>query len=385
MFYIKGRIVTAEDVFPGFVQIEDERIVKVDAKPANRCKVFDFGDSLVLPGFIDTHLHGFCEHTIFDVNSIKSIALEQVRFGTTGFVPAVASLSEERYLEFGRNVLEAQKLSNGRSARILGAEFEGPFINPLRKGGMDADFLRAMDTCQCRRYLDEAGEVLKVMTLSPELAGSEDVIRLLRSRGVVVSLGHSTASEEQIVRAIECGANNVCHMFNTFCRPADIEAGLIAKESVERLLCNRAVMFEFICDMHHVEPGWIKFAAELSGPGRFVAVTDGMAGAGLLGGEYVTADGRKSTTQDGAARLLSDGTLIGSSIAMNNALRNLVEICRIDLISAVKFTSANPARLLGLENELGSIEADKIADIAVLDAEYNCVATFVHGEMVYGD
>ncbi|MFH1615228.1 MAG: N-acetylglucosamine-6-phosphate deacetylase [Planctomycetota bacterium] len=385
MFYVRGRIVTPKDVFPGFVRIEGERITGIDTKAADIGKVYDFGSWLVLPGFIDMHLHGVGEHTIFDMNSITGAAFEQIRHGTTGFLPAAASVSEERYIEFGRNVRQAQQRWKGGCARIFGAEFEGPFINPEYKGGMNARYLRPMDTAECTRYIDAVGDVLRVMTLSPELPNSQEVIRYLAGHNITVSAGHSCADEDEICSAIAAGLSNVCHLFNTFLRPADIESGRIDKAVVEKLLADERLSCQVICDMHHVLPQWVKFAIGLLSPNRFIAVTDSMAGAGLAGGEYMMTNGRKFTTKNGTARLVADGTLVGSVITMNHVFANLIEKCDVSLCDAARFTSTNPARVLKVDGEIGSIESTRRADLAVLDSKYNCVSTFIDGKIVYSN
>ncbi len=126
-------------------------------------------------------------------------------------------------------------------------------------------------------------------------------------------------------------------------------------------------------------------SAKILGPDRFVAITDSLPGAGLPPGKYRMVDGREFSNGSGLARLTSNNTVVGSVLTMNRAFGNLVEACGLDPVMAVRFTSGNPARVLGLENEYGSISAGKCADLTVLDREYNCVATFLHGEMVYGD
>jgi len=381
---VKGRIVTRTEVFCGSVLIENGRIVDIGAGLTNRGGVYDFGESLVVPGFIDVHMHGLGEFGVFSMAELTEVARMETEFGTTGFLPSAASLTEEQYLQFGGNVREAQKLTEGKTSRIIGAHFEGPFINPERKGGMDAAFLRRMDVEECRRYIENAGDVLKVMTLSPELNGSEEVIKLLHEHNVVVSLGHSRATEADINRAIECGLSQVCHLFNTFMRVSEIEAGRLEQGLIECVLIGGELNCEVTCDLHHVSSEYIKLAAKMLGPERFIAITDSLPGAGLGSGEYNMVDGRKFVIQDGTARLASDGTLVGSILTMNKAFGNLVEKCDIELVDAVKFTSSNPARAMGLEKDCGAIETGRCADIAVLDAYYNCIATFVGGQMVYG-
>jgi len=382
MTEIAGRIVTPSGVYAGVIRVEGERIVEVTAGNPGSAR-YDFGKSLVVPGFIDIHLHGVGKFGLFTTEEMVGAAALQPRYGTTTFLPTNSSLTEERYVEFGRNVLRAQKLAEGNGARILGAHFEGPFINPARKGGMDEHYLRPMDLRECRRYLDEVGDALKLMTLSPELDGSDEVIRLLRRRGVVVSLGHSDASPQDLERAAQAGVNHVCHLFNTFLPRDEVRGGIWQNKLLTAILVNDAINCELICDMHHVVPENVKIVARVLAPDRFIAITDAMTGAGEPPGEYIMADGRKYSTESGVGALVSDGCIVGSVLTMNRAFRNLVEVVGLDPALAARFTATNAARAMGIAHQTGAIQPGKLADLAVLDDDCNCIATFVKGQKLY--
>ena len=382
---VLGRIVTPTGIVEGCLAVSEGRIAEIGPAVHVSGRVHDFGRDLIVPGFIDVHMHGLGEFDVFEFSQLVEIARMQPRFGTTGFLPTVASLSPQRYIEFGHNVRKAQKACASRAARIIGAHFEGPFINPEGRGGMDAAYLRPVDLGECKTYLDEVGDVLKLMTLSPELEGSGSLIRLLRTNGVVASLGHSRASKEDLHAAIEAGLTQVCHLFNTFER-TPLRAGwqwtpnlLVCILISDRLNC------EVICDMLHVLPEFVKLAVKTLGPRRFLAITDSLPGAGLEPGKYLMVDGREFSTTEGIARLTADGTVVGSVLTMNRAFANLVEQCGFDPVTASWFTSTNPAAALGLQRELGSIQVGRWANLAVLDSDYNCVATFMEGQLLHGD
>ena len=381
---VRGRIVAPTGVIDGCVAVSGGRIVDVGPDTRGRGEEYDFGRSLVVPGFIDVHMHGLGRFDVFEAADLVEVARLQAQFGTTGFLPSVASLPVERYLEFGHNVRKAREASGPEAARILGAHFEGPFINPEGRGGMDAAYLRPVDLRECRAYIDQAGDVLKLMTLSPELPGAESLIRLLVEHNVVASLGHSRAGKHELEAAIRAGLSHVCHLFNTF-EHAPMHAGwqhppnlVISILTSDRLNC------EVVCDMFHVVPEYVRLAAKALGPDRFLAITDSLPGAGLEPGEYTMVDGREFTTREGVARLTSDGTVVGSVITLNRAFANLVERCGIDPVTAARYTSTNAARAMGLADQFGSIEPGKRADLAVLDADYRCLATFVEGQIVHG-
>lgn len=396
MTTVHGKIVTPHEIIDGSMEFERGIITRVGPpaqRPSGRRAAddYDFGHALILPGFIDMHMHGLGENDVFTADEMVGVAKMQCRFGTTGFLPTAASLSTERYLQFGHNVRKAQAAihtaAKRAAAEIIGAHFEGPFINPKGKGGMDEEYLRPPQLDECRRYLHEVGDVLKLMTLSPELDGAPKLIGLLREHGVIVSLGHSRATVAELDTAITAGVRHVCHLYNAFERSGSDpdwpwlkgpKNGLLdAIFDAGRLNC------EVICDLVHVRPQHIRLAAGRLGPGRFMAITDSLPGTGLPPGEYTMVDGRRFSTASGAARLTSNGDLVGSVLTMNRAFGNLVDRCGIDPVTAARYTSTNAAAALGLADELGSIEPGRRACLAVLDAEYNALATFVDGVIVH--
>lgn len=378
-----GRAVLPDRVTTAVIRVEDGRIAAVEPCaecPAGVTRCYDHG--YILPGLIDVHTHGIFEYGTASTHEIAESARARARFGTTGFLPTDASRTEEGYCAFAGYVRQARQQRAG-GARVLGAHFEGPFINPVRKGGMDEQYLRPMDEAECGRYLEQAGDVLSIMTLSPELPGSEPVIRMLRQHGVTVALGHSDADEHQVRTAIKAGLTHVVHLFNTFLRTGEIEPGMWKPSLAEYVLTEERLTCELICDMVHVQPTFLKLAMRVLKPDRFVAITDSVPGAGYDEGEYALPDGRAFRVVGGVGRLVDDDLIVGSVITMNRALRNLVVECDVDMVTAVRCCSLNPARVLGMDDRFGSIEASKCADLAVLDDAYECVATFVDGECVY--
>lgn len=386
MKHIKGRIVTPDGIVNGTITVDKGRITRVEPASATYREVLDYGSNLIVPGFIDVHLHGIGPYTLFGEEDIVGAAKLQLKYGTTAFLPTAASLTDMEYIEFANNTANAQKRAKGKGAEIVGSHFEGPFINPAKKGGMDADFLQPMSLENCRRYVETG--VLKYMTLSPELADSEDVIRHLVKNGVVVSLGHTKATREEMLHATAAGTSSVCHLFNTFDRTGEVEPGVWKPGLVESILVNEKLSCELICDMQHVLPEYVHLAEASLRPDRFIAITDSMTGAGLPPGDYQMVDGRWYSTKSGAGRLrdepLKNG-LVGSVITMDRAFANLVEVCGFDPVAASRYTSTNAARLLGLDHEMGTIEPGRKANLAVLNDHYECVATFIEGEKLYGN
>jgi len=367
MISIKGRIVTPSAVAAGAVIIEKDKILEIT----------------VVPGFINLHIHGFGEYSTDDKENILGMAKLQTEFGTTSFLPTAAAMTVEEYINMGKDARLAAEELKLKGAKIQGVHLEGPFINPDADGAMAVPTRRPFSIAETQAYIDGIGDFLKLMTLSAEMQGGIDVIKLLVSNSVVASIGHTMAEPGQLPAFVEAGLTHACHLFDSYVQGREIEPGLYPVGLIEAILANDAVTCELICDMHHVAPELIKIAARVLGPNRFVAITDSLRGAGLTGRVFEFADGTKYRVGEDVARTVHDNCFAGSVLTMNKAFANLVEYDFADPVLAAKFTATNPARVIGLDTQTGSLESGKCADITVLDNDYNCIATFVDGNMVY--
>ncbi|HID10300.1 MAG TPA: N-acetylglucosamine-6-phosphate deacetylase [Candidatus Latescibacteria bacterium] len=382
MLVLRGTVVAPDGVHPGWeVRIEGERISEVGPPSGQTSEeVLDFGEAWVMPGFIDLHTHGLGPHDPKSREGIVGMAEWKVRFGTTGFLPSLASATEEEYLRFLDDVRSVQDDPPEKGARVLGGHMEGPFVNPKTKGGMDERFLRLPDPEEYRKYLVPQ---LKLMTLAPELPGALELIRALRDNGTVASAGHSDAGLEDMERAVEAGLSHVCHLFNAFPERPEREKGVKQPSLLEICLATEGLTAEVNGDGIHVHPLMIRLAVRAMGVENVVLITDSMEGTGLPEGVYRMTDGRRYRTRKGdVARLVdSPDIIVGSVLTMERGVKNLAELCGFSLHVASRMASLNPARVLGMEKEIGSIEPGKLADIAVLDHEYRVVMTLVGGEI----
>ena len=386
MFAIKGHAVTPSGVLAGAVLIEHGQIVDVTSELPENIETHDFGAAWVVPGFIDLHLHGLGKFEALDTESLVGMAQLEPQYGTTGFLPTGAAMTTEQYVELGKNARQAIELLAGAGARILGVHLEGPFINPHSSGAMARSTRRPITEAEARIYVEQIGDMLKLVTFSPELDGGIDLIKYLHANGIVPALGHSMAEGEQLPAFVAAGLRHVTHMFNAFVASGEKEAGVLKAGLIEHVLVDETLICEFICDMQHVAPELIRLASKMLGPDRFVAITDSLRGAGLADGLYLLPNGAPYRIADGVARLHEGkfaGCLAGSVLTMNRAFGNLVEKCGLDPVLASKYTATNAARVLGIDKESGSIAVGKRADLAVLDADYQCLATLVNGKFVY--
>ena len=385
MFCLKGRIVVTDGIMEGYVVVENGQIVDLSRQPSGG-RILNFASAWIVPGFIDLHTHGVGPYEPVDVNGLVGMAYTAVRFGTTTLLPTGAAMSVEQYVQLGQNARVAAKKVAGQGAKIAGVHLEGPFINPQSSGAMPLSTRRPIALTEAQFYKEQIGDQLKIFTFSPELKGGIELIKYLSANGIVPSLGHSIANGDQLSEFIAAGLSHVVHLFNAFQPSVEKEPGVLRPGLLEHILLQESLTCEFICDLQHVASEWLRIAAKVLGPDRFVAITDSLSGAGLDNGIYQFPDGTKYRISDGVARLLDGewaGCLAGSVLTMNRAFANLIEGCDLNPALAARYTSLNAARILRIDKETGSIEPGKKADLAVLDERYHPLATFVDGIQVF--
>ena len=326
---------------------------------------------LLCPGFIDLQINGAFGADIGpDPNAIRTLVTKLPATGVTSFLPTLISSPPERYEEFF-DTLEESAIARG--ARVLGAHLEGPFLAPERKGAHDPANLSPLDLGFLRELL-RPGKV-KVMTLAPELPNSLEAIELLLEEGAVASAGHTEATYEEIIRAAEVGLSQGTHLYNAMRPLAHREPG-----TVGALLTDDRLRVGIISDGVHVHEAALRLAYRAKGSEGLVLVTDAMEAAGMTPGDYELG-GRRVHLQDGAVRL-PDGTLAGSALTMDEAVRNAAKFLGISLTEAVRMASEVPASALNLEGK-GRIAAGCDADFVLLDARGTVLETIVAGETVY--
>lgn len=333
----------------------------------------------ISPGFIDLHMHGGGGFDTSEGNttSLRKMSIYHARGGTTSFLPTIAA-GPSKVMEKALAAVSAQYLRTTRGASILGAHLEGPYLNPEKAGGQNRAYLRLPDVREMERFISAADSCLKMVTLAPELPGALDVIKLLNREGIVVSAGHSTATYEQTEEAIRAGMRHAVHLFNASAPLHHRNPGLVGA-----VLASREVSAEIIADGHHLHPSMLKLLREIKGKRGLVLITDAMSSAGMSDGTYKFA-GQEIEVSQGRATL-KDGTLVGSTLTMSAAVRNMVLLGGLPLQEAVHMASLNPARALGIEDQKGTIAPGMDADIVLMDRDLNIKLTMVMGEVVYSD
>lgn len=356
---------------------------------ADRISRLEFGEEIqpdepwVLPGFIELHLHGIGKYNVEEGESgVAGMAAFAASKGTVRMVPAYACAPHEEILDWLRMIRKLVQ-APPEGARISGAHLEGPWLSLRFGGGMKADQIRNPDPVQAQEYLDAAQGTLKLMTIAPELPGAPEVIRLMRSAGVTMSLGHSDCPPEFFETAVGAGISQVCHLFDAYDVPS-APLGVRHPAVTDLALIDDRVMKEIIMDGLHVPPELVKLSRRAAGADHIIAITDSLQGAGLPVGRFFDA-GRPYIIREGElARLEADGQIVGSSLTMNRAFFNMTEKFGFTPAEAVKCLSANPAKQLGLVDRTGELREGLSADIAVLAPDRLTVQqTYLEGRRIF--
>ncbi|MFH1855889.1 MAG: N-acetylglucosamine-6-phosphate deacetylase [Candidatus Omnitrophota bacterium] len=379
-----GRIFTGRMLIDdGFVVIAGGKIVNVFDKkswsdlPKTACVVNARG-YIVSPGFIDIHNHGGggAEVGEADMEAISTIARTHNKFGTTSMLLSICPDSMKtmcRQIEAIREYMEKQP-SGG--ARILGIHMEGPFLNPKRAGALNKRFFREPSEDDLLKLVKASGQTIRLMTIAPELKDSVRVIKAAEDWGIKMAVGHSDASYQDTICAINAGVNHTTHAFNAIRGTHHRDPGVMGT-----VLINDEVSIEIIADNHHVHPAVLTLALMVKGTGKIVLVTDALKIAGLDGKRF-SHEGKIVKITDGLAKL-PDGTIAGSIITMNKAVKNIFDTKRVPLADALKMASLNPSRVLGINNRKGKLLPDMDADIIILDDNFDIKLSMVEGEITY--
>ncbi|MVO98981.1 N-acetylglucosamine-6-phosphate deacetylase [Paenibacillus lutrae] len=335
----------------------------------------DGGGRLLIPGMIDVHIHGASGLDMMDgtQESIQAVSLACAATGCTRFLATSVTSDMDDLLRMIRSVKGAA--GQERGARIAGIHLEGPYLNPKRKGMQNEKHLRHPDLEEMTLILNEAGSLVKMVTIAPELPGGMELIALLKERNIVIALAHSDATYEEAKLAFAAGASHVTHCFNGMRPIHHRDPGLVAAAFEEEQVSLQAIV-----DGVHLHPAIVRLMHRIKGPEGMVLITDALQAMGLGDGTYEFG-GHQVAVKDGVARL-KDGTLASSTVTMNEALRLTNEL-GISLEDAVRMAATTPADILGLF-EAGRIEAGCEADLVLLDERFQVVWTMIEGEMIHG-
>ncbi|MNR75440.1 N-acetylglucosamine-6-phosphate deacetylase [compost metagenome] len=372
-----GKLVTPEGLLEADLLVVGGKIAAIgrdlDLPPETR--TLDVRGNWVLPGFIDTHVHGGLDADTMQASpeAFATISRHLARHGVTAWVPTLFACPADA-LDRVLGAIEEAMRQEGPGARILGAHLESSFIAPKFKGAQPPEALRPIEDPALREVIRRHAANIRIVTLAPELAGATALIEELVELGIRVSIGHTDATYEQAIAGAQAGATRVTHLCNAMRPFHHREPG-----TVGAALVQDGLDAELIADLVHVHPAGIQIAYRCKGADRLMLVSDALMGTGLPPGIHVL-EGREILIGEDVAKL-PDGTIAGSIITLDRALRNVVEAAGIPLPDASRMASLTPARSLGFTDR-GALEVGMRADLALLDAEFRCQGTLVAGERV---
>lgn len=365
--FVSGKTLVLRDgVIEGVLPAAD-----LEPQPADRR--IDGSDAYALPGFIDLHIHGSMGFDVMDgsLASLQGLCDFLIQGGVTSFLATTMTDSAKRI----KMALRAMKTFAERPGTpFLGVHIEGPYLNPAYRGSQSEMHLRQPMREEYIPWLSTG--MIKMITLAPEIAGGEDLMRDALAQGATVSIGHSGADYDAATRYFAAGARQVTHTFNGMPGIHHRQPGLFVAA-----LENPDVTFQIIPDGIHVHPAVVRLLACLTGVERVVVITDAMLATGLGDGQYEMGDALV-TVKDGQARSPAGG-LAGSTLTMEQALRNMMRFCDLSLAEALPMLTRVPARSIGMYPQKGSLQVGADADVIIWDEVRGTQATFIAGELVY--
>lgn len=367
---LRGHALVIEDGYISYICKEDDSSLK------DYDNVIDGGNNYLSPGFIDIHNHGNSGYDVMDSNSkaIDYMADYHLKNGVTSFLGTVITSSYENMKSAIENMANYEN-KKGKS-NLIGIHLEGPFFAIEKKGAQPEEYIKLPDINKLESLLDVSKDKIKMVSLAPELKGSHQIIPYLKSKNIIIAMGHSNANYEEAKMGIYEGITIATHLYNGMRNFNHREPGIVGAA-----LDDNRVYCELIFDTIHLHDASVAIALKMKGPEKIILVSDAMRAAGLNDGEYELG-GQRVFVKDGTARL-ENGSLAGSVLDLRKAVQNMVFRMNIPVQQAVSMASLNPAKALKIDDKKGSLEVGKDADMVLFDSDINVLASIVGGDVVW--
>ena len=374
---VNGKIIVGNEILQNKVLLFEKKIIDIlDRENVCLSKndyIIDAKGLYISPGFIDVHIHGSGGKDVMDgeIESIKVISNTIAKRGVTSFLPTTMTMAKERIYKALDVIEQAMNMDLG-GAKVLGAHLEGPFINPKYKGAQKVDFIKNPSFDFIKGYEN----VIKIITLAPEKDENFKFLKYIKENtDIVLSIGHSDATYEQAMAAIDNGISRATHTFNAMTPLNHRKPGIIGA------IMNTDISCELIADNIHVHKGAINVLTKIKGKDKIILITDSMR-AGCMNNGIWELGGQKVIVKNGSARL-EDNTLAGSILTLDNAIKNMKNNIGASLCEIISMVTINPAKDINIYDKKGSIEKGKDSDIVIFDKDINISMTIVEGNIVY--
>lgn len=371
---VNGKILFKDGIGEDKALLIDEKIRGIcdieNLHKENVEEIIDVKGCYISPGFIDIHIHGSGGSDTMDgkVEALRNISNTILLQGTTGFLPTTMTMDMASIRHALGTIKKAMGVLEWGGAKILGAHMEGPFINKKFKGAQREEYIIKPNYEFVKEYID----IIKIITMAPEVEGSKAFIESVKKNSeAVLSIGHSDATYEEAMEAIEAGISHSTHLFNAMAPLHHRNPGVVGA------IFNSNITCELIADKIHVHPELFKLILKVKGKDRLVLITDAMRAGCMKEGKYELG-GQQVSVKEGKAQL-EDGSLAGSILTLNQAVKNFVEVTRAPLYEVINLVSLNPAKVIGIEEKKGSIELGKDADIIVFNENIEIEMVFIEG------
>ncbi len=369
---INAKIITEDEILKGYNLLYMKEVIAISKELPIWAETIDAKGAYLSAGFIDLHIHGSKGADVMDAtpHALETISASLLSTGTTSFLATTMTMSEKKIVLALENI-KNYNVKNRGGAKILGVHLEGPFINLKKHGAQNPSYIQKPNLELIESYMS----IIKMITLAPEVEGGESFIKYIKNKypKTLLSIGHSNASYEKSKESFKWGISHATHLFNAMNPLHHREPGIVGA-----VLESDEVSCEIIADMIHLHPIFFNILYQLKKE-KLVLVTDAMRAGCMSCGEY-DLGGQVVTVKNGEARL-SDGTLAGSVLKLNEALKNFYEHSDISLPKLISMVTKTPAQKLGLR--VGELKESYMADMVLFDKDFNILKTFVNGEIKF--
>lgn len=370
-FFLKGGVETN-----GYLEVIDGCFgAFTKDKPAG--EILDYSGCWISPGLVDTHIHGFMGHDVMDndFEGIKEMSKGLLSCGVTSFLPTTLTAAVETLNEVTASIGEHYQEVEG--AKIQGIFFEGPFFTAEHKGAQNPGYFSDPDIEVFNHWQQLANGLIRKIALAPERQGATAFIEAVTQQGVAVALGHSAATYNEAKAAVHAGASIFVHTYNGMSGLNHREPGMVGAA-----MNTKEAIAELICDGHHVHPAAAEILIQTKTPEKTALITDCMRAGGMPEGEYTLGE-FPVDVKNGAARLISNGSLAGSILQLFDGVKNVVDWDIATVEEAIKMASFVPAQSVKIEDRCGSIQSGLAADFLVLSPDMTLLETYLDGTSAY--
>ncbi len=366
---INAKIVTSKEILSGYSLIFNKKIISIQIELPPNIEIFDAKGAYLSAGFIDIHIHGSNGADIMDAtySSLETISNSLIKTGVTSFLATTMTMSKDKIIDALLNIKRYKDSVSG--AKILGVHLEGPFINPSKSGAQNPKYILKPNIKFIEEYLD----IIKLITLAPEIEGAREFILYLKKNypDILLSIGHSSSNYKQTKESFKWGVSHATHLFNAMNPLHHREPNIIGA-----VLEDDNISCDIIADNIHIHPSLFKILFKLKDD-KLILITDAMRAGCLYDGEY-SLGGQRVFVKNGEARL-RDGTLAGSVLKLNSALKNFKKYSNISLPKLISMVTSTPAKRLNLN--LGELKEGYPADMVLFDSNFNIIKTFINGSL----